>query len=119
MDEDKTIKAYISKQTPVARQKLEQISSAIEQATPEATMAFTYGMPTYRINGKNMLHFAAFKNHIGLYATPDGHAEFEKELNKYKRGKGSVQFPIDEPLPVDLITRMARFRAEQLLNGGR
>ena len=88
--------------------------TAIHEAVPEATEAISYGLPTFRINGKNMVHFGAGKHHIGFYATPDGHAEFEPELSKYKRGKGSVQFPLDQPLPLDLVKRIAQYRAEQL-----
>ncbi|HRJ06187.1 MAG TPA: DUF1801 domain-containing protein [Candidatus Saccharibacteria bacterium] len=93
---------------------LKQMRTAIHEAVPEATEAISYGLPTFRINGKNMVHFGAGKHHIGFYATPDGHAEFEPELSKYKRGKGSVQFPLDQPLPLDLVKRIAQYRAEQL-----
>src|SRR5690554_7664798 len=67
-------------------------------------------MPAYKLNKKPLVYFAGYKNHIGFYATPTGHLEFAKELSKYKQGKGSVQFPLDEPLPVNLIERIIRFR---------
>lgn len=99
------------------REKLAAIRRTIREAAPNAEEAISYGMPTFRMNGKNMLHFAGFAHHIGFYATPDGHAEFEPELSKYKRGKGSVQFPLDQPVPLDLIRRITTFRAQQLSKG--
>ena len=67
-------------------------------------------MPAYKTQGKPLVYFAAFKNHIGFYATPTGHSEFAKELSKYKQGKGSVQFPIDQPMPLKLIAQIVEFR---------
>lgn len=116
-DEPSTIDEYLAGQPPHSKDILESIRQAIHAAVPNATEAISYGIPTFRINGKNMVHFAAFPGHIGFYATPDGHAEFEPELSKYKRGKGSVQFSIDEPMPLDLIERIALFRAHQLKGG--
>lgn len=72
-------------------------------------------MPAYKLNGKPLVYFAAFKNHIGFYATPSGHSEFTMELSKYKQGKGSVQFPLDKPLPSGLITKIAKFRVKENL----
>ena len=89
---------------------LNLVRSTIQQAAPEAEESIGYGMPAYKTNGKPLVYFAAFKNHIGFYATPTGHAEFAKELSKYKQGKGSVQFPIDQPMPLKLITQIVEFR---------
>ena len=75
---------------------LNQVRSTIQQAAPDAEESIGYGMPAYKTHGKPLVYFAAFKNHIGFYATPTGHAEFATELSKYKQGKGSVQFPIDQ-----------------------
>ena len=111
------VEDFIRKQEPEVRNRLERIRQAVRQAIPEATEGISYGIPTFQINGKNMLHYGPGKTHVGVYATPDGHAEFESELNKYKRGKGSVQFPLDLPLPIELILRMAEFRAQQLKKG--
>ncbi len=116
-DKPSTIDEYLGVQSPHSKDILESIRLTIHTAVPDATEAISYGMPTFRVNGKNMVHFAAFPSHIGFYATPDGHAEFETELSKYKRGKGSVQFPIDEPMPLDLIKRIALFRSHQLKGG--
>lgn len=93
---------------------LTQLRQTIHDAVPDAAEAISYGIPTFRLNGKNMIHYGAFLDHIGIYATPDGHEEFEPELSRYKRGKGSVQIPLDEPLPLDLVRRIALFRANQL-----
>ncbi len=73
-----------------------------------------YQMPAYKIKGKPLVYFAAYKNHIGFYATPTGHSAFAEELSKYKQGKGSVQFPLDEPIPFDLIERIVAFRAQEI-----
>ncbi len=99
---------------------LEQIRATIRKAAPDATETISYAIPTFSQNGGHLVHFAAFKNHIGFYATPSGHEAFEKELSAYKQGKGSVQFPIDQPMPLDLITRIVKFRvAENLAKKGK
>ena len=110
----KAVEAFIDSQPDETKQRLIAIRQAVAAAVPAATETISYGIPTFQMNGKNMLHYGPGKNHVGLYATPDGHAGFEAELSAYKRGKGSVQFPFDQPLPLDLITRIARFRAESL-----
>ena len=73
----------------------------------------SYGMPAFRYKGRVIIYFAGYKSHIGLYATPAGHAAFAKELSSYKQGRGSVQFPLDKPIPLNLIARMAKFRVQQ------
>ena len=108
----KNIDEYISGFPQEIRLLLEEIRLAIRNAAPEATEAMSYQMPTFRLKG-NLIHFAAFKNHIGLYPAPTGIEAFRKELSVYKGGKGSVQFPITDPLPLDLITRIVRFRVEE------
>ena len=95
---------------------LNQIRSIIKQTVPEAIESFNYGMPAYKLKSKPMVYFGAYPKHIGFYATPSGHIEFAKELSKYKQGKGSVQFPLDKPIPFDLIARIVKFRAEMILN---
>jgi uncharacterized protein YdhG (YjbR/CyaY superfamily) len=94
---------------------LEQIRECIKQAAPEAEEVISYGMPTFVLNG-NLVHFAAFKNHIGLYPAPRGIKAFEKELSVYKGAKSSVQFPLDKPMPLHLITRIVKFRVKQNLD---
>ena len=113
----KTVDEFISSCYPEVRPLLEEVRQTIASAVPEATETINYGIPTFQLAGKNMVHFGAAKHHIGFYATPDGHAEFEPELSKYKRGKGSVQFPLDQPMPLDLIRRIAIFRAKQIKEG--
>lgn len=78
-----------------------------------ATEEIVYGMPGYKTNGKPLVYFAGYKNHIGFYATPSGHEAFQKELSKYKQGKGSVQFPLNQTIPFDLIEQIVRFRVEE------
>ena len=87
---------------------LEQVRAIIKKEVPEAEEAIKYAIPTFMLNG-NLIHFAAFKNHIGLYPTPAGTEAFEKELSVYKAGKGSVQFPLDQPMPFDLIKKIVKF----------
>jgi uncharacterized protein YdhG (YjbR/CyaY superfamily) len=106
------IEAYISTQPDEVRDLLEQVRNLIRDEAPEATEDIKYGIPTFILNG-NLVHFAAFKHHIGLYPTPSGMAEFAEELAPYKAGKGSVQFPLDKPLPLDLIRKMVRFRVQE------
>lgn len=113
------VDAFIHDQTPKIADRLQHVREAVKKAVPDATETIGYGIPTFQIAGKNMIHYGPGKAHIGLYATPDGHEAFEEELNMYKRGKGSVQFPLDQPLPLDLITRISIFRAEQLRKGDR
>ncbi len=91
---------------------LNQIRETILKIAPLATESISYAMPTYKINGSPLIYFAGFKNHIGLYATPSGHKKFEIELAKYKQGKGSVQFPLNEPLPLKLISKIVMYRAK-------
>jgi uncharacterized protein YdhG (YjbR/CyaY superfamily) len=93
--------------------RLKQIRAAIRKNAPEAEESIAYKMPAYKTNGKPLVYFAGFEKHIGFYATPTGHSQFAKELSHYKQGKGSVQFPLDQPLPLDLITRIVRFRVEE------
>lgn len=112
MDNVKTssIDDYIAGFPADTQKILQTIRTTIQKAAPEATETISYAIPTFSLNGKHLVHFAAFKNHIGFYATPTGHEAFAKELSKYKQGKGSVQFPIDEPMPLSLITKIVKFR---------
>ncbi|MBC7875208.1 MAG: DUF1801 domain-containing protein [Ferruginibacter sp.] len=91
---------------------LQEIRATIQKAAPHAEETIKYGMPTFMLNG-NLVYFAAFKNHIGLYGTPTGHEAFKKQLSVYKEGKGSLQFPLDQPMPLRLITKIVKFRIKQ------
>ncbi len=116
-DKHSSIPDYIASFPNETREILELVRATIQKAAPDATEAIKYAIPTFMLNGKNLVHFAAFKSHIGFYATPSGHESFKEELSKYKQGKGSVQFPIDEPMPLELITRIVQFRvAENMKN---
>ncbi|MXV49989.1 hypothetical protein GS399_03325 [Pedobacter sp. HMF7647] len=110
-----TMQEYFAEFPAEVQQLLERIRASIKAAVPEATETIGYGIPTFKLNGKNLVHFGAFKNHIGFYPTPDGIKEFEQELSQYQNAKGSVQFPLSEPFPMDLILRMTEFRKKKLL----
>ncbi len=115
MDPDQkftTIDEYIAQQPADVQPILQEIRAVIRQAAPEATEKISYQMPTFHLNG-NLVHFAAYQHHIGFYPTPSGTEQFAQELSGYKRAKGSVQFPLDRPMPYDLIRRMVEFRAAE------
>lgn len=107
-----TVDAYIAAFPKEVQQLLKQMRAAIKAAAPKAEEVISYGMPGYKHHGV-LVYFAGYKNHIGFYATPTGHKSFEKELSKYKQGKGSVQFPVEEPLPLALITKIVKFRVKE------
>jgi uncharacterized protein YdhG (YjbR/CyaY superfamily) len=109
-----SIDDYIASFPPDVQEILEKIRSTIREAAPEAEETIKYRMPTFTLNG-NLVHFAAFKKHIGFYPVPTGIEKFKKELSVYAGGKGSVQFPLDKPIPYDLINRIVRFRTEENL----
>ena len=108
----KTIDEYIATFPKNIQILLEEMRATIRKAAPDAEETISYAIPTFKLNG-NLVHFAAFKNHIGFYPTPNGIEEFEKELSVYKQGKGSVQFPLDKPLPLNLIIRIVEFRKKK------
>ncbi|GGF23757.1 iron chaperone [Flavobacterium limi] len=93
---------------------LEKVRMTIQEAAPDAKEKISYSMPAFEQNGI-VVYFAAYKNHIGLYALPTGHEKFREELSKYKSGKGSVQFPLKLPIPFDLITKIVKFRVQENL----
>ena len=107
-----TIDAYIAGFPEDVQAILQQVRRTIHEAAPEATEAISYQMPTFKLHG-NLVHFGAFKNHIGFYPVPSGMAAFEEELAAYKQGKGSVQFPLNKPMPLDLIRRIVEFRVQE------
>jgi uncharacterized protein YdhG (YjbR/CyaY superfamily) len=109
-----TIDQYIAGFPRDVQEILQQIRKTIQKATPDAVEAISYAMPTFKLNG-NLIHFAAYKNHIGLYPAPQGIEAFKKELSAYKGAKGSVQFPLDQPMPLTLITKIVKFRVAQSL----
>ncbi len=112
-----TVDEYIGSFPENIQELLHQIRSVIKENAPGAAEGFSWRMPAYMLNGKPLVYFAGYGRHIGFYATPSGHESFARELSQYKRGKGSVRFPADQPLPLDLIARMVRFRVAENLAG--
>ena len=112
MNKPKTVDEYITLFPEPIQNLLQQIRSTIHKAAPDALETIKYGMPTYTIHG-NLVHFAAFKNHIGFYSLPSGTKDFDSEISVYKIGKGSIQFPIELPMPIELITKIVKFRVKE------
>lgn len=111
----KTMDEYIKTFPEDVQSILEKMRQTIRKAAPEAVESISYQMPTFKLNGKNLVHFAAWKNHIGFYPIPSGIEAFKKELSQYKGAKGSVQFPIDKPVPYDLVRKIVIFRVKENL----
>ena len=109
-----TIDDYIAGFPKDVQLILEELRATIRKTAPEAEETINYQIPTFTLNG-NLVHFAAYKNHIGFYPTPSGIAAFKEELSGYEGAKGSVQFPIDKPLPLRLITKIVKFRVKENL----
>ncbi len=108
------INEYISEFPEEIKVILKQIRQIIREAAPEAKEAIKYGMPTFVLNG-NLVHFAAFKNHIGFYPAPSGIDAYINELAVYRTGKGTIQFPINKPIPFDLIKKVVKYRMQENL----
>lgn len=108
----KDIDEYIAELPPEIRKVLEELRALIRAAAPEATEKISYAIPTFFLK-KNLVHFAAFEKHIGFYPGPTGIEAFKEELKPYKFAKGSVQFPLGQPLPKDLIRRIVEFRVAE------
>jgi uncharacterized protein YdhG (YjbR/CyaY superfamily) len=106
------IDEYISGFPEATRKILEQIRSTIKKAAPEAEEMIKYSMPTFTLKG-NLVYFAAFKNHIGLYPSPSGDDAINNELSPYKEAKGTLRFPLDKPIPYDLISRVVKIRVKE------
>ena len=118
MEKDKvrfnSMDEYIATFPEEVQKILEELRATIKAAAPDAEEKISYQMPTFALKG-NLVHFAAFKHHIGLYPTPSGTQAFKRELSVYQGAKGSIRFPIDEPLPLDLITKIVKFRVAENL----
>jgi uncharacterized protein YdhG (YjbR/CyaY superfamily) len=106
----KTVDEYLTNFPEEIQSLLKDMRALIKETAPEASETIAYGMPAYKFNKKPLVYFAAYKKHIGFYATPTGHTAFAEELSKYRQGKGSVQFPLNQPIPFDLIRRIVEFR---------
>lgn len=114
-----TVDAYIEEFSPEVKDLLRKMRNIILKVASDAQESISYGMPAYNTQGKPLVYFAAYKNHIGFYATPSGHEAFKKELSGYQQGKGSVQFPLNEPLPLELIRKIVAFRVQENLERGK
>ena len=108
-----TIDAYIAAFPPEVQALLQQIRQVIHEAVPNLGETISYGMPSFTLNGQYLLYFAAYKKHIGLYPAPTGVEEFQEAVALYGGGKGTLKFPLDKPMPFDLIHRVVRFRAKE------
>ena len=111
------IDAYIAQFPAETQHVLQEMRELIRANAPDATETISYAIPTFDLNGRHLVHFAGYPSHIGFYPIPTGMEAFKEELSHYKTGKGSVQFPLDQPLPRDLIRRIVEFRVEE--NQGR
>lgn len=112
-----TIDEYISGFPSEVRETLEQVRNTVKAAAPEAIETISYAMPAFKLNKSPLVYFAAFKTHIGFYALPEGNQAFINELSAYKTGKGSIQLPLNKPMPLDLITKIVKFRVEEVSQG--
>ncbi len=109
-----SIDQYITEAPAEVKQILINIRNLISEKAPEAVSCIAYNMPAFKYHKKPLVYFAAFKNHIGFYALPSGNVAFQKELTKYKTGKGSIQFPLDQEIPYDLIGQLVEFRVAEM-----
>lgn len=108
------IDEYIACFPPGVQKLLKKVRETIRDAVPDATETISYAIPTFDLNGKHLVHFAGFKHHIGFYPTSSGIAAFKKEITGYKNSRGSVQFPIDKPIPFYLIRKIVAFRINEI-----
>jgi uncharacterized protein YdhG (YjbR/CyaY superfamily) len=109
------IDEYIAGFPDYVQKILEKIRMTIRKAVPDAEETISYQIPTFNLNGSYLVYFAAYKKHISLYPAPMGNAEFEEELSIYGSGKGTFQFPLDKPIPYDLIRKFLKFRVKENL----
>lgn len=109
-----SVDTYIKDFPEEMQRILHKIRETIHAAIPEADETISYGMPAFKYKGKPVVYFGGWRNHIGFYATPSGNEAFRKELAPYQGAKGSVKFPLDQPMPYDLIEKMARYRLAEV-----
>ncbi|HEV8339883.1 MAG TPA: DUF1801 domain-containing protein [bacterium] len=111
----KPIDEYIKTFPKDVQSVLKRVRETIRKAAPEAEETISYQIPTFKLNGRNLVYFAAWKNHIAVYPIPSGTEAFKRELSPYRKGKGTVQFPIGKPVPYDLVRRIVNFRLKESL----
>jgi uncharacterized protein YdhG (YjbR/CyaY superfamily) len=113
-DQFKTVDEYIAKFPKDVRDVLEELRRVIRASAPEAEEAISYGMPAFKLHGRSLVYFAAWKNHVGFYPSgPSAIEAFKKELSPFKQSKGTVQFPLDKPIPFDLVKKIVKFRVKE------
>jgi uncharacterized protein YdhG (YjbR/CyaY superfamily) len=108
-----TIDEYIAGFPKHIQAILETVRQAIRESAPKSEERISYGIPTFDLNNRHLVHFAAYKNHIGFYPTSSGVAEFRNELLEYEISKGTIRFPLDKPIPLDLVEKIVKFRAKE------
>jgi uncharacterized protein YdhG (YjbR/CyaY superfamily) len=108
-----TVKEYIDSFPKDTQKVLKEIRTTIKKLAPQAEEVISYAIPCFKLNGSPVIYFAGFKSHVSVYPAPRGNEAFSEELAAYKGGKGTVQFPLDKPLPLDLIARMVKFRMKE------
>lgn len=111
----KTIDEYIANFPPETQALLQKVRQTIKKAAPKAEEKISYQIPAFTLNGGYLIYFAGYKNHLSLYPAPRGHKEFKEVLAPYAGGKGTVQFPLDQPIPFRLITKIVKFRSKEVL----
>lgn len=109
-----TVDEYINSLPDRTKEELTKLRAKIKELVPNAVESMSYGMPGYKLNNRPLVYFAGWKDHIGFYPTPNGMEQFDKELQPYKTGKGTAQFPLDKPLPFGLMSDIIKFRVEQI-----
>ena len=114
MKKSRDVDAYIKQFSKDIQSILTKVRNTIQEAALATEEAMVYKIPTFKLDGKNLVHFAGHAKHIGFYPTPSGIEKFKKEISKYKSSKGSVQFPLDEPIAYELIKKMTKFRLKEL-----
>jgi uncharacterized protein YdhG (YjbR/CyaY superfamily) len=115
----KTVDEYISAFPKEVQDILKRIRSTIRESAPKAEEAISYGIPEFSLNGRGLVYFGAWKNHIGFYPTPSGIEAFKKQLASFKQEKGSVQFPLDKPISYGLLKKIVRYRVTEILEKGK
>ena len=110
-----SIDAYIAVFPQEVQARLREMRAIIRQAAPDSSETISYAIPTFDFLGRHLVHFAAFRHHIGFYPTASGIADFAQDMQQYKTSKGAVQFPLEQPLPEELIARIVRFRVAEVM----
>lgn len=112
----RTIDEFIASFPKNVRDILEELRRVIRESAPGAEETISYGIPTFDVDGRHLVHFSAYKNHVGFYPTSSGIEAFKKELSPFKTSKGTVQFPLDKPIPFDLVKRIVKFRVKETVS---